>query len=251
MPPAPLDERPEQPPVQQEDDSSDDDDDFGPALPTDGAATEALNEDEEDGLQEGGARGPRSQEKLKRDDWMMMPPKQDDLAARLDPTKQRPTKFNTGKGARGPNSLDGDSSTWHETPEQKQKRLQDEMMGISKPSPIPSSATGKTSKVAKDDATNRKVPQPLVRRHLARSIPRLPQYIRLLTSRQETTTRGPSLLEQHQKSKGAEADDDPSKRAFDREKDMASSSRITSTQKRQMLNKASDFSGKFSGGSYL
>lgn len=227
MPPAPIDERPEQPPNAHDNDSSDDDDGFGPSLPTGGATTQA-HEDEEDGTQAGGTTGPQSEEKLKRDDWMMMPPKQDDLAARLDPTKQRPTKFNTGKGARGPNNMDGDSSTWHETPEQKQKRLQDEMMGISKPNPIPNTASGKTSKVAKEDTTNRKVKEQL-----------------------ETTARGPSLLEQHQKSKGAEAEDDPSKRAFDREKDMASSSRISSTQKRQMLNKASDFSGKFSGGSYL
>ena len=57
---------------------------------------------------------------------MTMPPKQDDLAARMDPTKQRPRAFNTGKGARGLNPADNDSSTWHETPEQKQKRLSDE-----------------------------------------------------------------------------------------------------------------------------
>lgn len=63
-----------------------------------------------------------------------MPPKQDDLAARMDPTKQRPRAFNTGKGARGPNAHDDDSSAWHETPEQKQKRLADEMMGVAKAS---------------------------------------------------------------------------------------------------------------------
>ncbi|EME38273.1 hypothetical protein DOTSEDRAFT_57415 [Dothistroma septosporum NZE10] len=228
MPPTPLDEIPERPPKPQVDDSSDDDDDFGPALPTGSAVTSALNEDEERGIQAGGTTGSHPEEKLKRDDWMMMPPKQDDLAARLDPTKQRPTKFNTGKGARGQNNMDSDSSTWHETPEQKQKRLQDEILGISKPSPIPNTTTGKTSKLTREDATNRKVKEQL-----------------------ETMTRATSLLEQHQKSKGAEAEDDPSKRAFDREKDMASSSRISSSQKRQMLNKASDFSGKFSGGSYL
>jgi hypothetical protein len=64
--------------------------------------------------------------------------------------------------------------------------------------------------------------------------------------------RGPSLLEQHRHIKGAEAeDDDPSKRAFDREKDMGSGGRISSTQKKEMLNKAAGFAGKFSGGTYL
>lgn len=63
--------------------------------------------------------------------------------------------------------------------------------------------------------------------------------------------RGPSLMEQHEKTKGPEAvDDDPSKRAFDREKDMGGKT-ISSSQKREMLNKAAGFAGKFSGGSYL
>ena len=39
MPPAPLDERPNEPPNAADDDSSSEDDDFGPALPTGGAVT--------------------------------------------------------------------------------------------------------------------------------------------------------------------------------------------------------------------
>lgn len=58
-------------------------------------------------------------------------------------------------------------------------------------------------------------------------------------------------MEQHRATKGEEAEDDPSKRAFDREKDMASGAQFSSAQKREMLNKASNFSGKFSGGTYL
>jgi len=70
-----------------------------------------------------------------------MPPKQDDLAARLDPSKQRARGFNTGKGAKGPSAHGDNNSIWNETPEQKQKRLQDEMMGIVKtPIPGPQSA---------------------------------------------------------------------------------------------------------------
>ncbi|KAF7195266.1 hypothetical protein HII31_03472 [Pseudocercospora fuligena] len=158
---------------------------------------------------------------------MMMPPKQDDLAARMDPSKQRPKAFNTGKGARGPSSKGDDASSWHETAEQKQKRLQDEMMGIGKPS-----ASGpepvRPSKSAKEEAAHRKIQE-----HVEK-------------------TRGPSLLDQHKQSKGAEVEeDDPSKRAFDREKDMGGSGHISSSQKRQMLNKAAGFSGKFSGGTYL
>jgi hypothetical protein len=58
-------------------------------------------------------------------------------------------------------------------------------------------------------------------------------------------------MDRHQHTKGADADDDPSKRVFDREKDMGSGMRIGHTQRKEMLNKASDFSSKFSGGSYL
>lgn len=154
----------------------------------------------------------------------MMPPKQDDLAARLDPTRQRPSKFNTGKSGRNAGTADSDSSIWHETPEQKQKRLQDEMMGITKPST--STTPAKSSKSMRDDDVDRKIKQ-----HVEK-------------------TRGPSLLEQHTQTKGAEAEDDPSKRAFDREKDMGSGGRISSSDKRQMLKKAEGLSGRFSGGSY-
>lgn len=48
-----------------------------------------------------------------------------------------------------------------------------------------------------------------------------------------------------------EEEDDPSARAFDREKDMAVASKITSAQRREMVNKASDYGSRFSKGSYL
>jgi len=60
-----------------------------------------------------------------------MPPKQDDLAARMDPTKIRARKFNTGKGAKGPSAAGGaDNAMWTETPDEKRKRLADEVLGI-------------------------------------------------------------------------------------------------------------------------
>jgi hypothetical protein len=64
----------------------------------------------------------------------MVPPKQDDLAARMDPTKLRARKFNSGKGARAPNPSGADNAIWTETPEQKRKRLENEVLGISAPS---------------------------------------------------------------------------------------------------------------------
>lgn len=46
-------------------------------------------------------------------------------------------------------------------------------------------------------------------------------------------------------------DDDPSGRAFDREKDMAISSKISNAQRREMVNKASDYSSRFTKGDFL
>lgn len=152
MPPASLDERPTEPPGQTSDSDSDDDDGFGPSLPPTG--TEPGNDDSEHDNQNSSAQSdPATSElKPKRDDWMMMPPKQDDLAARMDPTKQRPRAFNTGKGARAPNPAGEDSSTWNETPEQKQKRLADEMMGISKPSSVGPQRPTKPTNAERDEA---------------------------------------------------------------------------------------------------
>ena len=61
---------------------------------------------------------------------MTIPPKEDGLAARMDPTRARPRKFNTGKGARVPNHGDGIDASWTETPEEKRKRLADKVLGV-------------------------------------------------------------------------------------------------------------------------
>lgn len=63
--------------------------------------------------------------------------------------------------------------------------------------------------------------------------------------------RGGSLYQAHQQSTPKEKEDDPSKRAFDREKDIAGGMKIGHAQKREMLNRAKDFGSRFSGGSYL
>lgn len=88
---------------------------------------------------------------------MMVPPKQDDLAARLDPTKQRARKFNTGKGAKGANAAAGENDLWSETPEQKRKRLEDEMLGISKPGQPTAQASGRESSATRDEESARRI----------------------------------------------------------------------------------------------
>nr|POE49404.1 hypothetical protein CFP56_50321 [Quercus suber] len=217
MPPAPLDERPSGP-VDVSASDSDEEDGFGPALPPANAGIESESRPSE--------ATELDRTKPQRDDWMTMPPKQDDLAARMDPTKIRARGFNTGKGAKGPNNLGDDTSAWNETPEQRRKRLQDEMMGVARPSAV-------GPRLASKSNTSNAVITKSVREHTEK-------------------TRGISLLDQHKGSKDVVAeDDDPSKRAFDREKDMGSGMAISRKQREQMLSKASDFTSKFSGGSYL
>lgn len=222
-PPAPLAERPPDPAEVQEeadDSSSSDDDDFGPSLPSandDNAPTPPTAPEPTP------AAAPPSS-KPKRDDWMTMPPEQDDLAARMDPTKIRARGFNTGKGAKGPHDKGADSSAWHETPEQKRKRLEDEMMGVARSEAGPTKPIGPAKGSAKDEEAARRV-------------------------KEHAKSRGPSLMDQHKGDK-PEADDDPSKRAFDREKDMGSGI-VGRGQRKELLNKAAGFSSRFSGGSYL
>jgi hypothetical protein len=122
-PPAPLDERPLAPP---DSDDDSDDDGFGPSLPT--AAD--LNPPASNVASSQAAAAPV---RTQRDEWMTLPPQQDDLAARMDPSKMRARGFNTGKNARGGNTTPAGgniAAAWTETPEEKLKRLQDEAMGV-------------------------------------------------------------------------------------------------------------------------
>lgn len=234
MPPAPLDERPSHPANAVEESDSDDDDGFGPAPAPEGGK-EDVDDPEGRGAGQALQREPTPEKKPQRDAWMTMAPQQDDLAARMDPTRRRPTGFNTGKGATGraAGGGGGDAAAWHETAEQKQKRLADEVMGISHDAspatsigpqhPSPAAKAGDRG-AGKDAAAAKKV----------------------------NDARGPSLMEQHKVGKGKEAeDDDPSKRSFDREKDMGAAMKIGQRQREEMVKKAGGFGGKFQGGSYL
>lgn len=222
-PPAPLNERPPYPPS---DDSDSSDDDFGPAPPPAGGAASSYGEDETPGKSafDTNPQFTEGPQKAKRDDWMTMPPTQDDLAARLDPTKARPKKFNTGKSAGGGGGM---SSAWTETPEQKLRRLQDEAMGITTPANAPA-ATHESKKSNEEERRARKMREKI------------------------DAARGKSLVEQHaEKGTGKEKEDDPSKRAFDYEKDMAVIGTANNKQRRELLSKSKGFSDRFASGSFL
>ncbi|KIV91785.1 hypothetical protein PV10_06289 [Exophiala mesophila] len=237
-----VDERPVSPAHNHEEnkdsddsDDSDDDDDFGPQLPSSSSSSYPTG---------GGDRHSQTQTPLtstikptpaKRDEWMTLAPESGDWSQRVDPTKLKNRKFQTGRGAKGPSSsgasTGASADSWHETAEEKLERLRREAMGIHD-----SGAKGKGKRGDKvhghghggqeDEATAR----------------RLREY--------NDKARGPALYNAHQKNQ-TELDDDPSARAFDREKDIAGGLQLNSTQRRDMVKKATDFSSRFSSARYL
>jgi hypothetical protein len=225
-PPAPLSEMPSH---SGNDSSSDSEDDYGPSLPpAPGSAAEAayLSQRAEEAQEQEIAKSQPA--KPQRDEWMLVPPSDSDWSSRVDPTKLKNRKFASGKGAKAPAEKSGISAIWTETPEEKRKRLEDQVLGRAE-APSSSKAQNKWKGESKEDeATSR----------------RIREY--------NEKNRGTSLLEKRQREGGQkEEEDDPSKRGFDREKDMALGGRVGHVQKRHMLAKASDFGTRFQKGSFL
>ncbi|KAK4193275.1 hypothetical protein QBC35DRAFT_481090 [Podospora australis] len=231
-PPADLSERP--PGSPNSDSDSDSEDGWGPSLP--GAAPSRPS-----------SYGPSLPSTTappapKRDDWMIAPPTSSGPRA-PDPTKLKNRKFNTGPRAATEAKAGGISSIWTETPEEKARRLANAVLGREDPN---NSATGGGSSSAANEKRGKYTAEDEAQ-------------IRAYTEQ----TRGKSLVEQHQERKaeakrqrggefnGKEEDDDPSKRAFDWEKDMKVGGSISGSDKKQILNKAANFGGRFQKGSYL
>ncbi|KAB8073242.1 hypothetical protein BDV29DRAFT_175926 [Aspergillus leporis] len=160
-----------------------------------------------------------------RDEWMLQPPGSTGWASKVDPTKLKSRKFQTGRSA--PNSQLGDiDSSWTETPEQKMKRLQDKVMGVSTITP----GNDRTTRPSK-----------------------VPQAFQEKVQRYNEKRKGNAAqdVSPHSKSWKKGDGDDPSSRPFDREKDMTISSKITNAQRREMIDRAADFGSRFSKGNYL
>lgn len=198
------------------------DDDFGPAMPTKSDASTGKPSVSTKGAQPETSSASASMAQSKRDEWMTLAPASGDWSQRVDPTKLKNRKFNTGKGGL-PSSAGADA--WHETPEQKQARLQREVLGI------------KDEKGPKP-----KLMGPTITEEDSETARRMQEY---------SKQRGPSLYDAHIKTHKAEKDDDPSARAFDREKDIGGGLQLNSTQRREMMKKSSDFNSRFSSAKYL
>ncbi|KAI9727998.1 MAG: hypothetical protein M1828_005403 [Chrysothrix sp. TS-e1954] len=230
-PPAPIDEMPPGPlDAGGEDEESSDDDDYGPApiaqIPTSIQTTKQRPQASAFDTDPAHTVKREEADKPKRDEWMMMPPKADDLS-RVDPLKPHAKGFATGRSARDPSQKDGPSTMWTESMEQKQKRLQDEVMGVERPKDTQKDVIGDSRRKAEENEKTRQA-----RSH---------------ADKQSTK----SLYEQHQKSAAKKEEDDPSLRAFSYEKDVAKGPKLGYTQKKEMMNRAADFGSKFSSGSYL
>jgi len=204
-----------------EDDSSSDDD-YGPALPT--AQTRKPI---------GPAMPPTAaevDEAPKRDDWMLAPPPSGPLSVN-DPSKIAARSFSSKPG--GPKPQDGASSIWTETPEEKLARLQASVLGKSEPASTSSQPQSKPGRTKEQEERDRE------------------------TKKKFEAARGKSMVEEARerrkaggKARDEEGDDDPSKRAFDREKDMAIGGRFSGKERREMMESAKDQS-RFSKGTFL
>ncbi|KAJ5768808.1 hypothetical protein N7520_003367 [Penicillium odoratum] len=198
------------------------DDDFGPSMPPPNGVSVVNGEPTL--LDSSSVASSHEKKASQRDQWMLRPPEQSDWASKIDPTQLRSRKFQTGKSARAPGSKQVDAS-WVETPEERIRRLGDEMMGVGGPSRSSSNPSSKSD---------------------ARRTQSMEERIKKFNDQ----TRKAALPEKpdHEKK---EVEDDPSARAFDREKDMGISSKISSAQRREMVNRASDYGSRFSKGSFL
>ncbi|KXH52532.1 hypothetical protein CSIM01_09113 [Colletotrichum simmondsii] len=213
------------------DSDSDSDDDYGPALPSSTTAVQRAQAAAAAAAATA-AQGPAAPQ---RDDWMLAPPTQSGYQER-DPTKLKNRKFASGKSSAAAGGGGGGiSSIWTETPEQKRKRLEDAVLGRGDPTA----------------AGNEKNQQPRRTKEEVERERRISENI--------ASARGKSMYEEHQANKKhggkpgreEEEEDDPSKRAFDKEKDMSLGGKIGTAQRRELLNKAKDFGGRFQKGSYL
>lgn len=144
-----------------EEESDDSDDDYGPSLPDPSSTTTIQSQSLENELGTKESQRTSQSERTptagvtKRDDWMLRPPEQLDISSRVDPTKLRNRKFNTGSSARrnDPSAGGGPVSTWTETADEKRKRLENEVMGVQAP---PSSAGALKSSATESSSAMKK-----------------------------------------------------------------------------------------------
>lgn len=228
LPPAPLSEQPipnSNPANSNCNSDSDSESDVGPSLPPPPGEQDGLLSAQHHQITPDEGAALEDSSKPQREEWMLIPPQASDWSSRVDPTKLRNRKFNTSKAPPSKGNSK-ESALWTETPEQKRQRLKNEVMGVSKPAQL-----GPDEKKKGNEAEVRET-QRRIREYNERN-------------------RGESLYSEHKKVGPREKEDDPSQRAFDREKDIGGGIKIGHAQKKELLNRAAGFGDRFAGGNYL
>ena len=162
--------------------------------------------------------------KLQRDSWMLAPPTRADWLGSLDASKLKSRTFNQSKSGTNLQAKQVDHTIWTETPLERAQRLEDEALG---------------RKSAK---------QPVVENDKGKKVEDMERDRRIKEFNAQT--RGPSLMEKYSAKRKVE-DDDPSKRNFDYQKDIAGGRTLGFKERNAMINRAKDLDSKYSGGNYL
>ncbi|KXS15479.1 hypothetical protein M427DRAFT_135168 [Gonapodya prolifera JEL478] len=172
--------------------------------------------------EEGKAQGEK-EERLKRGDWMLIPPEPKRLGVNLAPNLFK----NRGFSQTGVAGV-VDQSGWTETPEEKEKRFREE-------------AAGKSSAKKKTPSSNQPEYTPRDMEHFA-----------LASSL--NSKRGPSLLDSHVAQRAASGAKSDLPQGWDRERDLTAR-RVDPKLKAEMLEKSKELGGRFghgsSGGAFL
>ncbi|KAM0790613.1 hypothetical protein ACM66B_004477 [Microbotryomycetes sp. NB124-2] len=230
--------------------SDDSDDGEGPGpmpLPQDSSSAR----DDNDGVRQFKEREQREQErrrreeadkgKIKREEWMLVPPKELDLAKSLDPTKLKARGFSQKATSDKPASSQSSGvDLWTETPQERAQRLADEAMGIRKKA-VQSRAGGGDDSAGRDAETEEQ------RRKRRRD-----EQLKREVEEYNRSSRKDSLLDQHSKSKKAKKDTEEPAAFWDRDRDMAVGGRLMDDGKRKdVIRNAKELGGRFGGGSFL
>jgi Protein of unknown function (DUF3752) len=166
---------------------------------------------------------PSTAKTVQRDSWMLAPPTNSDWKGSLDASKFKARTFNQSKSA---SSVNADHSIWTESPLERAQRLENEALG--------KKSHGSTKSNEKDEKKEAELEE-------------RDRKIRDYSAQ----TRGPSLLERHAAGrKDKQDEDDPSKRNFDYQKDIAAGVKGFK-ERSEMINKAKNLDSKYSGGKYL
>lgn len=219
------------PHIEQSNSDSDSDDDIGPSLSsmmTPAESEEYARRQVIDQL----SRAPtqddpnkaKAEPKLQRDSWMLAPPTRADWLGTLDASKLKARTFNQSRSGTLLQSGEADHTIWTETPLERAQRVEDEVLGR------------KPAKAAKDARNEEKEKQEGERDR------RIKEY--------RAQTRGPSLMERHEGTRKAE-EDDPSKRPFDYQRDIAGGQTLGFRERQAMINRAKNLDSKFAGSKYL